>query len=116
MKTLGSLLIIALLASAPLQAKQPPASPDLAPIISQLELDNEQAARLNDLVQQHHQQMKAQRQERNKSRGEMHQMREQHREELLTVLNHEQLYRFEKYMHDQRRQHRGERPSSQTDN
>lgn len=36
----------------------------------------------------------------------IHQLREQHREELLTVLSYEQVYAFEKKMQEMRQQHR----------
>jgi hypothetical protein len=102
--------------SMSLQAKQPEA-PDLAPIVEQLQLNPEQATRLNDLVQQYHAQMKnmhqQRKQERKQQHGDMYELRQQHREDLLSVLSYEQLYQFESYMHQQRRQHRDKRQDTE---
>ncbi len=109
MKPALVLLTLTLLFSLSLQAKQPEL-PDLAQISEKLQLDNETAARLEELVQQHHAQMQARHkemgQQRKQQRSDRHEMRMQHREELLTVLSHEQLYQFENYMHELRGQQR----------
>ena len=64
-----------------------------------MQLNPEQATRLNELVQQHHAQMKnmhqQRKQEQSQQRGDMHELRVQHREDLLSVLSYEQLYEFE---------------------
>ncbi len=107
MKSTLSLLVLALFTSLSVQAMQPEsdAGPELSEIISQFQLDAEQADRLTELVRQHHSEMRAKHQQHKQERIQMQQMREQHREKLLTVLNYEQLYRFELYMHEMRRQH-----------
>ncbi|MCP4767700.1 MAG: hypothetical protein GY875_15675 [Gammaproteobacteria bacterium] len=119
MKTSLIALTACVVLSMPVHAKQPEA-PDLSPIVEQMQLNSEQATRLNELVQQHHAQMKNMHQQRNQEqsqqRGDMHEQRMQHREDLLSVLSYEQLYEFENYMHQQRGQHREKRAISENQN
>ncbi len=108
MKPFILILIASVFISAPLQAMQPESDtgPDLSQIITELNLDADQATRLTGLVKQHHEQMRSQHQQHKQQRSDRHQLREQHREELLTVLSHEQLYAFEKQMQETRKLHR----------
>ena len=80
--------------------------PDLSGIVDQMQLDTEQARRLTELVQQHHQAMRAMRSENRKFRDEMLQIREQHRKELLSVLSYEQLYQFDRHMRQKHQKRR----------
>lgn len=96
MKTTGILLLVALTASTASFAEQysDKNGPDFDALANQLQLDESSTDRLKSMMQSHRQQMETARQQKQKK----HEMREQHRQELLTVLNYEQLYKFEQYM------------------
>ena len=79
-----------------------PSMPDLQEIINELSLDPYQAEQLSQLVKEHHQQMRVTQAEKHELRENTRAMRISHREELLSVLTHEQLYQFESYMHQNR--------------
>ncbi len=79
--------------------------PDIDYLVTQLSLDDSKAQQLKDLMQQHRQAMNTAREQRQKSHQQNQDMRNQHREELLTVLSYEQLYQFEEYMQQFRRSH-----------
>jgi uncharacterized protein (DUF3084 family) len=101
MKASTLLLSILLIASKSLMAalynKQ--TRPDIDYLVSQLELDSHKSDRLKAIMAEHRQQMESMRDQKQQAREERHEMRTQHREELLTVLSYEQLYKFEEYMH-----------------
>jgi len=80
--------------------------PDLNELASQLQLDAPKTRQLRIIMESHHQQMESARKQKQK----IHTIREQHRVELLTVLNYEQLYKFEQFMrmHHQARKRHGQ--------
>ncbi|MFT5504569.1 MAG: hypothetical protein ACI845_003820 [Gammaproteobacteria bacterium] len=90
------------------QHKAPP-MPDLSPVFEQMSLDSDQAEKLTTLVKAHHQQMRAQHNEKSELREAMRSIREAHRDELLSVLSYEQLYQFEQYMRQFKRGHKNEK-------
>lgn len=108
MKNLASYLIVALSLSWSVQAAQPGdgSGPDLALLTDQLQLDSVQASQLTSLVARHRQAMQSMRGDKKQLREKMQQVREQHREDLLTVLNYEQLYQFDQYMRQFHHRHR----------
>jgi hypothetical protein len=73
--------------------------PDLAALSTQLQLDDSKAHQLESIMQSYHEEMKQLHQKKQQDRGKMHTLRNQHREQLLTVLDHQQLYQLESYMH-----------------
>ena len=86
--------------------------PDIDQLVSQLDLSTDQSTRLKAIMSEHRQQMESMREQMQEERQEMHKIRTQHREELLTVLNYEQLYKFDQYMH-QFRPRRANKSNSQ---
>ncbi len=101
-------LIPALLACLPAFANQgmDKGPPDLTAVISQMQLNPEQATRLTEMVRQHHEEMQVDRRDKQEFHQKMRSKREQHRYDLLTVLSYEQLFQFDRYMRDQRPRHR----------
>lgn len=90
----------------PDQDQQRPKGPDMKALAQQLGLNEDQTARLKTILEKHRQEMQAMRQAGGQ-RGEdamqqRHAQRDKHREELLTVLSYEQLYKFEKFMEQNR--------------
>lgn len=73
--------------------------PDLTAITTQLKLNESQAQQLTEIMQRHQQAVKQLRQSKQQARKDMHSLRGQHREQLLTILDHQQLYELENYMH-----------------
>ena len=100
MKSTVLLAILALSFSAPVLSDQgnSRSAPDYNKIAAELQLDEASKEKLIGIIESH----RLQRQELRGKRKKMGNLREQHREELLTVLDYEQLYKFEKYMHQQR--------------
>jgi len=94
---LASLFIIISQASF---ASQPEsgARPDMAALATQLQLDTNQAQQLEKIMHDHHQKMQQLRQKTEQERETRHVLRQQHREELLTILDYQQLYQLETYM------------------
>jgi Skp family chaperone for outer membrane proteins len=115
MKNRIAIIAIALFLSFSAQAAQQTdhQRPDLDSLADQLQLDSTQASQLTEMVKTHHEQMQAMRGERQQMHEEMHEIREQHRQELLTVLSYEQLYQFEAYMHQFRPKRQRNKDSSQ---
>lgn len=113
MKSSITTIFIALFLSLSAQAAQRAdhQGPDLDSLVTELQLDSTQASQLEELMGKHHQQMQAMRKDKQQSREEMHGIREQHREELLIVLSHEQLYQFEQYMREHRPRHQNNMPT-----
>ena len=95
------LIAILLVVSQPLVAAQDDAKhrPDIDYLVSQLNLDANKTTQLKAIMSEHRQQMQSMRDQKQEAREEMHKMRTQHREQLLTVLSYEQLYQFDEYMH-----------------
>ncbi|MDH4134211.1 MAG: periplasmic heavy metal sensor [Gammaproteobacteria bacterium] len=95
---------------APQQMGQAYPGPDMKALAKELGLSEDQTARLKTIMEQHRAEMQAMHQSMRQTgmqRGQefMQQRRAQrdkHREQLLTVLNHEQLYKFEKFMEQNR--------------
>jgi len=90
----------------PDQDQQRPRGPDMKALAQQLGLNDDQTAKLKTILEKHRQEMQAMRQA-GMQRGEeamqqRHAQRDKHREELLTVLSYEQLYKFEKFMEQNR--------------
>lgn len=77
--------------------------PDMTVLATQLTLDDSQAQRLEDIMQHHKKELNQLRQEKRQARKDMHLLRDQHREQLLTILDHRQLYELENYMHQFKR-------------
>ena len=104
MKSKAIVLLVALTASTALFAEQhsDKKGPDFDALANQLQLDENSGEQLKGIMQKHRQQMETARQQKQKNR----EMREQHRQELLTVLNYEQLYQFEQYMREFRPRHK----------
>jgi hypothetical protein len=73
--------------------------PDIDYLVSQLELTADKTTQLKAIMSQHRQQMESMREQKQEAHEQRHTMRTQHREELLTVLSYEQLYKFDQYMH-----------------
>ena len=115
MKNLSRYLLVAAFLSLSVQAAQSGdgSGPDLDLIADQLQLDSEQTSQLTNIVDKHQQTMRSMQGEKKLLRQQMHQMREQHRDELLTVLNYEQLYQFDQYMRQFHRQHGKEKQGMQ---
>jgi len=113
MKAKNLLIAILLVVSQPLVAAQDDAKqrPDIDYLVSQLNLDANKTTQLKAIMSQHRQQMESMREQKHEAREEMHKMRTQHREQLLTVLSYEQLYKFDEYMHQFR--HRRSKKSNQ---
>ena len=104
MKSSITYLFIALLFSLSVQAAQRSGhqGPDLDSLVTELQLDSTQVSQLGELMSKHREQMKTIREDKYQLREKMHDVREQHREELLIVLSHEQLYQFEQYVREHR--------------
>ena len=79
--------------------------PDIDYLVSQLELTADKTTQLKAIMSQHRQQMESMRDQKQEAREQRHTIRTQHREELLTVLSYEQLYKFDQYMHQFRPKH-----------
>jgi len=110
MKQLPRYLILALVLSFSAQAAQNH-KPDLGAIVEQLKLDPDQLSPLTSMMEKHHLEMVALHQAGQKTRQQMNALREKHQEELLSILDYEQLYRFNKYMHQRHREDRHDRPA-----
>ena len=100
---LASLLIIVSQASFANQAENGK-RPDISAISTQLQLDESKSQQLEEIMQSHHQKMKALHLKKQQGRKDMHALRSQHREQLLTILDHQQLYQLESYMQQFRSQ------------
>ncbi len=113
MKNPVFLLIIMSLFSVSVQAAQQrvDTGPGLDKVFDQLQLNAGQASQLTRLIGKHRQQMESLRVDKKQLREQMHQIREQHRAELLTVLSYQQLYEFEKFMHENRPRNKREKKS-----
>ncbi|MFT4608494.1 MAG: hypothetical protein ACI9V8_002230 [Urechidicola sp.] len=85
--------------------------PDLAALTIQLQLEDSKAKILKKIMQGHHQKMKQFHQKKQQDREEMHILRNQHLEQLLTVLDHQQLYQLESYMQQFRPQRKTHKQS-----
>ena len=90
----------------PEQDQQRPKGPDMKALAEQLGLSDDQAARLKTIMEKQRQTMHAMHQA-GQQQGEAamqqrHAQRDKFREELLTVLSYEQLYKFEKFMEQNR--------------
>ena len=79
--------------------------PDIDYLVTQLELTADKTTQLKAIMSQHRQQMESMREQKQEAREQRHKIRTQHREELLTVLSYEQLYKFDQYMHQFRPKH-----------
>ncbi|MFT5224847.1 MAG: hypothetical protein ACI8XX_000594 [Polaribacter sp.] len=92
----GLLIIIsqASFANKPKDVKRP----DLAALATQLQLDESNAKQLEAIMKSHHEKMKKLHQKKQQDRTDMLTIRNQHRERLLTILDHQQLYQLETYM------------------
>ena len=102
---LASLLIIisqASFANQPEDIKRP----DMSVLPTQLQLDEGKAQQLQEIMQSHHQKMKQVHLKKQQDRKGRHALRNQHREQLLTILDHQQLYQLETYMQQYRPQGR----------
>ncbi|MFT5657442.1 MAG: hypothetical protein ACI9KN_000715 [Gammaproteobacteria bacterium] len=95
---LASLLIIISQSSFANQPENKP-RPDITTLASQLQLDENKTQQLEQMMQSFHAAMKIHHQKKQQDREKMHSMREQHHEQLLTILDHQQLYQLELYMH-----------------
>lgn len=92
------------------QEQPRPKGPDMKALAQQLGLNEDQTARLKTIMEKHRQEMQVMHQtmrEGGMQRGEAamqqrHAQRDKHRQELLTVLSYEQLYKFEKFMEQNR--------------
>jgi hypothetical protein len=82
---------------------------DMSVLITQLQLDEGKAQQLESIMQSHHQKMKLLHQKRQQNRKDGNTLRNQHRKQLLTILDHQQLYQLETYM----QQHRPKRKPPQ---
>ncbi len=99
-------LAIALSVSNGLLAAQNPTGPqqpDLDALVTHLQLDESKAEQLKTIMQNHRQSKGQMRQQKEQAR----ELRDQHEQELLTVLSYEQLYKLKKYMHQHKRQRKG---------
>ena len=96
-------LVLAFTVSSNLYADQPLADnkPDFDELVTQLQLEESNVQQLKSMMENHRQQRETAHTQRQKN----HEMREQHRAELLTVLSYEQLYKFEQYMQQFHRGH-----------
>ena len=88
------------------QDQQRPRGPDMRALAEQLGLNKDQATKLKTILEKQRQEMQSMRQA-GMQRGEAamqqrHAQRDKLREELLTVLSYEQLYKFEKFMEQNR--------------
>jgi hypothetical protein len=72
--------------------------PDLAALATQLQLDEDKAKQLETIMKSHRENMIALHQKKQQDRADMLTIRNQHRERLLTILDHQQLYQLESYM------------------
>ena len=72
--------------------------PDMAALATQLQLDEGKTQQLETIMQNFREERKRLHSSKQKSREDMRSMRKQHREQLLTVLDHKQLYQLEEYM------------------
>jgi Skp family chaperone for outer membrane proteins len=115
MKNRLACFVIALFLSLSVQAAQrsDQKGPDLDSLAAQLQLDSTQTSQLSELMTKHREQMKAMRDDKQQEREKMHEIRDQHREELLIVLNYEQLYKFEQYMREHRPRRKQDKGVSQ---
>ena len=107
---IASLLIIisqASFANQPNDGKRP----NLAALSTQLQLDDSKAQQLGKIMQRHHTRMKQLHQKKQQDRTDMLTFRNQHREQLLTVLDHQQLYQLESYMQQFRPQRKSHKQS-----
>ena len=106
---LASLLIIISQASF---ANQPEGKrPDMAELATQLQLDTSQATQLEKIMFSHHQTMQQLHKQKQQDRKNRQSIRDQHREQLLTILDHQQLYQLETYMHEFRPQGKSHKKS-----
>ena len=133
MRRTSFLICLTLLAATPALAAQSAANNDprsaapageppqqgqrMAELTRELGLTAEQSAKLKAILEKQRQELQAMRASEQQSRQERLEkgraMRNKRREELLTVLNHEQLYKFEQYMEQHRprmRPNAGRRP------
>ena len=96
MKSTILLAVLALSLSSPVFSDQgnPRPAPDYDKLAAELQLDDASKEQLVGIMESHRAQKQVLREQR-KNRSDM---REQHQEELLAVLDYEQLYKFEKYM------------------
>lgn len=115
MKNRLTCFVIALFLSLSVQAAQRPEhqGPDLDSLSAQLQLDSTQVSQLSELMNKHRAQMQGMRADKRQQREKMHEIREQHREELLVVLSYEQLYQFEQYMREHRPRRKQDKGGSQ---
>ena len=103
-RILASLLIIisqAGIANQPEEGKRP----DISALVIQLQLDEGKTQQLEEIMQSHHQEIKQLHQKQQRDRKDKRTLRSQHREQLLTILDHQQLYQLEIYM-QQHKSHR----------
>ncbi len=108
------------------QDQQRPRGPDMKALAEQLGLNKDQVAKLKTILEKQRQEMQSMHQAGMQRGGagmqQRHAQRDKFREELLTVLSYEQLYKFERFM-EQNRPRSGmgghgpgmQRPSSQTE-
>ena len=108
---LASLIIIII--SQASFANQPEGGkrPDMAELATQLQLEASQAKQLEKIMHNHHQSMKPLRQRKKQDRKIRQSLRDQHREQLLTILDHQQLYQLETYMREFRPQGKSHKKS-----
>ena len=107
MKISAIVLTTILLASQSVNAAQNEQQnrPDIDYLVTQLDLTADKTTQLKAIMSQHRQQMESMREQKQEDREQRHKIRTQHREELLTVLSYEQLYKFDQYMHQFRPKH-----------
>lgn len=72
--------------------------PDIDYLISELQLDDDQAVQLRSTLEKHIEEMETKHQQNQQSHEQMRIVHEQHREEMFTLLGAEKMYAFENYM------------------
>jgi hypothetical protein len=85
--------------------------PDLVALTTQLQLDENKAKQLETIMKSHRENMIGLHQKKQQDRNDMHAIRNQHREQLLTILDHRQLYELETYMQQFRPQRKSHQKS-----